>query len=305
MNLDWMGRSIQISYGVPHQIYTGYYPPEANPKYRIVQYQDGPTGSACDNFLKYHRQNPKSIVATCSFRSGNYLARLENALGKENVEWHFGPTVPGVQEEHDSFNQKTFLWAYRNFCKYADDNPNGMRKLFNKISDYMRVDSDYKLVILAQPHNETSQKALQGDCKAWFFSFPFSSELKKYKDRVEVLTNIHWCEVLELMSKTKLVISPAEPLGGPPFEAASYGIPMLLEQSTNPFIDDKKTPMFSNLITVQKGLSDSFFNKLDQLFDSNYYRTCGNSYRSFVKKHATYESYVNKLEQIAQKRGWE
>lgn len=305
MNLNWMDESIQISYGVPHEIHTGYYPPEANPKYRIVQYHDGPSQQTKDKFLRFHKDRPGSIVATCSFKTGSYLSRLQSVLGAENVEWHFGPTVPCVYEDHHSFNQNTLLWAYRNFCRFADENPSGMERLFNKVADWMNKNHELKVVILAQPHNEISKAALDGNRPAWFFNFGFSRPLKKFADRVEILTNQHWCDVLDLYSKTKVVISPAEPLGGPPFEAASYGIPMILESRTNPFIEGNGNPMFNGLISVAQGFSNDFFNYLDRLFhDQSFYNNHGNAYRSFVKQHATYASWVSNVESIVQKRGW-
>ena len=306
MNLDWMDESIQISYGVPHEIHTGVYPAEANPKYRVVQYHDGPTEATKDTFLKYHRNNPGSIVATCCFKSGAYIQKLQNVLGRENVEWTYGPMLPTVFENHDSFSQPNLLWAYRNFCSYADLDPHGMEQLFGRVAGYMRSNPALRLVILAQPHNEISKAALEGDCKAWFLNLFSAREMKVLADRVDVLTNIHWHQVLDIFSKTRLVISPAEPLGGPPFEAASYGIPIVLERSTNPFVDESGCPLFNGLLSASHGFSNEFFNLLDQLYHhQEFYQSHGNLYRSFVKQHATYETYINKLDEIAKKRNWD
>lgn len=303
---EWMDESIQISYGVPHEIYTGHYPDNCDPKYRIVQYQDGPSEQTKDTFLKYDRRLPGSIVATCAFKSGNYLARLERTLGKQNVEWHYGPTVPEIFPDHDSCSQTNLLWAYRNFCAYAERDPNGMRKLFNKVAGYMKESPDARLVMLVQPSSHANSLLINKDCRGYFFNFPFTKALTPYKDRVDVLTAINWYEVMEIMSKTRLVISPAEPLGGPPFEAASYGIPIVLESTTNPFCITGGAKLFPEVLTAAHGISPQFFNQLDRLnSDPAYYRKHGNAYRNFVGQHATYESYVNKLEDIAKQRGWQ
>jgi hypothetical protein len=306
MNLDWMDSSIQMSYGVPHEIHTGVYPAEANPKYRVVHYHDGPSEQTKDTFLKYDRQRRGSIVATCSSKSGHYVSRLESTLGRENVEWVCGPSVPCVFEEHDPINQPNLFWVYRNFCKYADNDPAGMRRLFNQVGDYLRSNQELRLVVLAQPHNEISKAALDGDCKQWFLNFPFAHHLRSYSDRIDVLTNIPWSQVLEIMSKTRLVISPAEPLGAPPFEAGSYGVPVVLGQGTNPFQDGAGNAYFSEVIRAPEGLSGQFFDLLDRLYsDSSFYHNSGNAYRTFVKGHATYKAYVEKLEDIQKRRGWQ
>jgi len=305
MNPDWMEESVQISYGVPHEIHTGYYPSEANPKYRIVQYQDGPAAQNKDVFLKYDRALPGSIAATCSFKSGNYLSRLENVLGRENVYWTYGPTVPQTYPNHDSFAQPNLLWAYRNFCTYAARDPAGMAKLFGKVADYFRADTNLRLVMLVQPRDAASAKAINADCRAFFFSFPFTAALNPFLERVEVHTALDWCGVLQLMSKTKLIVSPAEPLGGPPFEAASYGIPTVFERSTNPFVTTAGHALFPEVLRVPAGFSQPFFNQLDRLVsDSAFYYKHGGAYRRFVDQHATYAAYVNKLEEIATQRGW-
>ncbi len=300
MRLDWMKESIQVSYGVAHEIYTGHYPAEANPKYRVVQYWDGPTNETKDSFLKYHREDPGSIVATTSFKSWHYLSRLEMILGRENVEWMYGPMVPEVFEDHDSFNQPCLFWAYRNFCDYVKNDPLGMRALFAMVGDYLRQNHDLKLVILVHG-SDVPPKNL----KTWFLDFSFATSLKPQSDRIDVVTGLHWSEMLDLFSKTRLVISPAGLLGGPPFEAASYGVPVVLSNEVNPFIDSNRNALFSGVLSAPQGISREFLSHLNRLYgDSDFYHQLGNAARAFVKQHATYEAYIRGLEGIAVKRGW-
>jgi len=306
MNMDWMQESIQITYGTGHEIYTGNYPPEADPRYRVVQYQGGPTVQHKDSFLKYDRREPGSIVATCSFKAGNYFDNLQNILGRENVVWTYGPTVPEVHYEHSAFDQPNMLWSYRNFCDSTILNPKGMNQLFGIIADNLRNDPNAKLVILAQPQNPEQSKAIEEDIRAFFFSFGFSKQLHPYQDRVEILTAIDWLQMLELMSKTKLIISPAMPLDGPPFEAASYGIPTILDVNMNPFINKNKALFFPEVLSAPAGFSPQFFNHLQRLnTDRAFYESHGNAYRKFVDENATYSAYVKSLEDIAKQRGWD
>lgn len=305
MRLDWMQESIQITYGVRHEIYTGNYPAEAAPKYRVVQYQDGPTTANKEAFLKYDRISPGSIVATCSFKAHGYVQKLENIIGKDNVVWTYGPTVPKVFYEHNSFEQPNMLWAYRNFCSYAKNDPNRMKQLFGFVANTLQADPTMKLVMLIQPQNTQEAAEIAKDCRSFFFSFGFTRELAPYKDRVEVYTAIDWVQVLAIMSKTKLIISPAEPLGGAPFEAASYGIPTILEPTINPFVEHDSSPMFPEVLTAGKGLTPQFLNQLARLqVDREFYRKHGDAYRRFVGSNATYSTYVAKLEAIKKERGW-
>lgn len=301
---DWLHESIMMSYGVNANFYTGYIPDEAlTSKYKIAHFHDGPTNETKDNFLKYHYQNPGSVVATCSFRAWTYLSRLKEVLGEENVEWVCGPLVPNTSPLHTPFKQNTLLWVFRNFCNYLNDEK--MPALFSKIYDYLNSDPTLKLVIVAQPNNEETNKALQGDCHSWFFTLPFSQILRPYANRVEVKTHLHWHEMFKLLGQTKLVVSPAEPLGCTPFEAGSYGIPMVLEQKTNPFVDQSSTPLFDGVLTAPAGISPQFLDKLDKLFyDESFYNKHGNAYRDFVDQHATYDAYIRKVDEIAAKRGW-
>lgn len=306
LNTDWLDDSTLISYGVPKSISTGYFPVEAEQcKYKIIHYQDGPSHETKDTFLKFDRANPGSIVATTSFQAWEYQSRLEKVLGKENVEWVYGPTVPFTVDTADNFNQPVLLWAYRNFCKYADERPREMKMLFDWIAVQLYHEPNLRLVILAQPNNESSKLALQGDKLQWFLNFPFASSLKNKPDQVKVLTNIHWHEMLEIMKETRLIVSPAEPLGGPPFEAAMYGIPTVLENGTNPFHDRNRQPLFPGLLTAPAGISNPWLEQIGRLFhDHDFYIKHGSAYRSFVKEHATYQAYLNQIDAISKKRGW-
>lgn len=305
LNMDWVEQSVQISYGVASEIYTGAYPAGLNPKYRLVQYYDGPTQETRDTFFKYAKNAPGSIVATTAFQAGLQSSRLKQVLGAENVEWVAGPTVPCVHWDHCSFEQTGLLWAHRNFVGLAEHQTNEMKKLFSLVASWLNTDPALEVVMLVTwPSIEIGNRFKQ-DGLDYFFSFACTTPLTPFKDRVKVHTSKHWIEVLEIMSKTKLVISPAEQFGGPPFEAGSYGIPSILQRQVNPFVSENGQPLFPEVLGVQQGASQEFLNTLERLHtDRDFYCKHGNGYRKYIDKYATYAAFVARLEEIATRRGW-
>lgn len=298
VNQEWLDDSVFISYGVPKEIFTGYVPPDLKVPYRIIQYHDGPSYEYKDTFLKYDREKPGSIVATTSFKAWRYKTRLDDVFGSHLVEHVIGPTVPYVDLECNNFNKKNLLWSYRNFQSYAEKDATGMHVLMKQISSYMDKDPSLTLTIVAQ--------SLLQDPLDWFFGFSFTDQLQKHASRIFIKSNIEWHEMIQLVKESKLIVSPAEPLGGPPFEAAMFGIPTILESETNPFIDNHRTPFFPEVLMARRGISQEFLSLLDRLYkDESLYRLHGDAYRNYVHNNATYTAYVNQLEQIMTKRGWQ
>lgn len=303
INKDWLAESRMITYGVPATTNIG----DVRAKNYIVQYLDGPSHQTKDEFLKFDREKPGSIVATCSFKSWVYIKRLKDVLGEENVEWVQGPTVPFVVDGADNHKQTYLLWSYRNFEKFTREDPVGLDRLFGVIAGYLKEDPSLRLGMVINPDRPETHAAIQADKMGWFFNLHPIRNVRPYMDRVDIFYNIHWHQMMDLMSKTRLIISPAEPFGGPPFEAAMYGIPSVLGHESNPFIDSVRNPQFDELLTAPQGkICDPFLQKIDRLFrDHTFYRKHGDGYRAHVKQYATFEAYVRQIEEIAKKRGWE
>jgi hypothetical protein len=141
------------------------------------------------------------------------------------------------------------------------------------------------------------------------FSYPFMQCLQKYRDRIDVITNVSWVDVLNILSNTKLIVSPlvspSADFSALSSEGPMFGIPIILGKNRNPFQDESGNKFFDKLITVQEGISKEFLDKLSSLFfDYNFYRIHGNAYRDYVRHNTTYSAYVNKLDDIILKRRW-
>jgi hypothetical protein len=293
VNSDWQDDSLLITYGVvqnPHITQRA--------KYYMVQYVDGPDEKHKDLFLRYRG----NIVATCSFLSWEYIDRLQNVLGKENVEYVPGPMVPKVYNS-DNFNQKYLTWSYRNFNYFARDKHQEMERLMSWVSEQMNKDKHLRLAITVGSWDPSQITNIKTQARDLVLSYSFMNCIDK--DRLDVFAQLHWYEMLNLFSQTKLIISPAEPFGGPPFEAAAYGIPTIVNEETNPFQDKQRNPLFSGLIRHPKQIDDSFLNKLTDLYrDHSYYRSIGDNYRDYVKNNATYSAFVGHIDNLCKVRNW-
>lgn len=301
---EWLDDSIMITYGVTGSTNIG----DIKAKYYIVQYLDGPNTETKNGFLKHHYKNPGSILATCSFKGWHWLRRLREELGSENVEWVEGPAVPFIVEG-ESFNKPYLFWSYRNFWDYMDREPGQMELLFNKIANFLAQDSSLKFKLLIHPwgprHAEITE-AMKGNRIDWVLRHSFAKSLIPFRNRIEVVSAINWKELLEIMSQTRLIVSPPEPLGGSPYEASMYGVPIILGDQTNPFQDSEGKLYFPEVLRAPSHtISFEFLKELEHLFsDHDYYKQHGDAYRKYTEEHATYKAWLDHLDEITQKRGW-
>lgn len=299
LNPDWQDDSILITYGVPQNIGI-----TAKAKYYMVQFLDDPFDYTVEKFNSYLREKPKSIVATCSFKTWVYLSRIQKTLGTENVEYLPRAAVPCVVGGADNFDKPNLFWAYRNFWEYAVNRPAELGRLLDKVIDFFERDASLKLVLFPAPQDPVYIFD-QPLCRQWIFSQPFAQRLKKYEDRVEVVPWAHWHEMLAIFSQTRLVISPPLALGGTLCEAAMYGIPSMVRNDTSQFLNSDRSPFFPELLTVPEGVNDSFLGYLERLFsDRAFYRKHGDAYRNYVGANNTYEAYIRNLDVIVKNRGW-
>jgi hypothetical protein len=111
----------------------------------------------------------------------------------------------------------------------------------------------------------------------------------------------------DIWENTKAIISPAEPLGYPPYEAAMFGIPTILRKDTHPFQDGSGGVLFPEILTAPSSslINTTFLSTLDKIVkDSSFYKKYGNAYRTHVNNTATYAAYIKQLDAIVAKRGW-
>lgn len=300
LNSTWQDESILITHGSgPHTYIT------QRAKYYVVQYFDGPAEHEKLGFLQYHRARPGSILATCSYKSWTYLSRLQQVLGSENVECVHGPAIPCTVDTADNFNKPVLLWAHRNFLEYARAGSSSMKSLMAVVADMMRASPELRFVVNVCTYWDRSLlETLRSAPLDFLFSFPVMAPLSGLRDRVDVVFLLGWDKVLDLMSNTRLIVSPSMPFSAAVTEGAMYGVPSILGSQANPFQDAAGNTFFPELLTAP-GLNKQFLDTLFRLYsDGSFYRAAGSAYRNHVRSVATYEAYINRMDAIFENRGW-
>jgi hypothetical protein len=291
-NPDWADESISISYG--RGVGTGI---SQKARYYIVNYHDGPFPQNGDSLLQYNAANPNSVLAICNWNSWERITRLESSFGPANVEWVQGPFIPHTVDNANNFGKPVLLWSFRNFWHWAETDPAGMTTLFAQIDRYFQYDDSIRLYII--DHRRPHQKDYS------IREYLSNHGLKHQLDRVVILNDLGWSQILALLQDTKMIICPSESLGCPAYEAAMYGIPTILDVKENPFQDPTGKRFFPDLLVAPRSFNKQFFDLLDRLFyDRSFYRQYGDAYRNYAREHVTYDAFYKQLKIITEKRNW-
>jgi hypothetical protein len=302
VNLDWIQDSIYISHGSPSN---AYLPPLGiSCKYYLIQWFNGPQIETARSLQNLIDTNPSNTILTTNFLSGGYYAHLD-ARFPGRVRHIEGPAVPDVDLTIDNFNKNILLWAYRDPMQFLVV-PSTIQ-LCNWIKVQFEKNPNLRLVFLMGEleSNLIGKWNFQGHHHI-FNTYSSLSPLKAYQDRIDFKYDLHWHEVLNIYKETKLVVSPARPLGGPPYEASMFGIPIVLEDKINPFQDNARHAFFPELLTAPCGVNQVFINHLDKLSnDHNIYRKHGDAYRNYVAKKATYKGYIQNLNNMFDELKWD
>lgn len=271
--------------------------------YHISQWFNLPTDGA-KHILNEFIKERKNVVFTTNFRSGNYLQCLENLFPGRCYHIQ-GPAVPFVDYAAQNFNKKQFFWAYRDAIQLFAER--STKLLFEWMREQFQKDSELKLVVLLG----LNEKDLLGK---WNFSgissiyetYNALAPIKDFKDRVIFKDEAHWYEVLDIYRETKLIVSPPRRLGGPPYEASMFGIPIILDKTINPFQDEHGNTFFPEVLRSDPMITPDFISKLDKLHkDQSVYEHHGNAYRNYVDKNATYSAYINNIQALCTNLNWQ
>lgn len=178
---------------------------------------------------KYINQYGNRFILTYGYY--NSFSQIEDLLkyvDESAIEFLGAPSAPYVTEE-DSFNCKNLIWISRGVHLHTfpgRENPSLERYIlwikqkldedkeanFNIISGLTQKDMDWQ-----KWHCTVEQRIFQS---------PIMQTLQPYRDRIHVIVDAGWKDILELCKKTKLFVSlDLTRWGGPPIESAMFGIP--------------------------------------------------------------------------------
>lgn len=268
----------------------------------ILQWFNGPDNDADKEFLQLLSDNPKSVIATYNFHIKSEKCRTK--FGEQNTRCIQGPAIPQVFDT-DNSSQEYLLWSSKVLYNWslAPEMHRLLDRIFFWTSLALDKDSNLKVAFLL---GTVGPYKKHQDVIDWFWSTPMSRALQSKKERVEFLYNVEWYQVADILKKTRLIISPHLGYGGPPYEAAAFGIPTILTSNGHPFQDRYGNKSFPEVLDVHHDYKDDkFIEYIDKLFtDKSFYQKTGNAYRDYVNKYGTYQAYLNQIDDLSRTMGW-
>lgn len=252
------------------------------------------------------------VFLTHSFKAHIPQKRLSPDL-HDRIRWLPVPAVPCVYWSHDPFAEKTLLWSGRAIHLYLMSPLKPVLDLLDWIRGRLLEDSALKFEILLGEERVDQAKA-----DWWVWRFPeFERTFKDLRHRVIVHTSRSWAEVQSAYARTKLCVNAAMKFGGPPIEAAAFGIPVAGTANVSVFHDadpnaDEPSlaafPAFPEYVRVDAGGTEQTMDYLggrrlvDQLdvwfHNAVEYNFHGRAYRKFVDETYTYAAFVRRLDEL-------
>lgn len=269
-------------------------------KYYVLQFFNGPDGSASSEFKTLLSKSPALVTYNFPRRAAQY----EMGFGAENTFCIHGPAVPQVYSGTNNFKAPYLLWISKVLWAWAHDGKMVpiLTKIFEWCASALKKDPALKLGFLLGVVGPLKNKT---ELEEWFWLQKFSAPLVSVKSQVEFFHAVPWNMVDTILKQTRLIVHPWLGFGGPPYETAAHGIPMILCESGHPFQGQNQQPLFPEVISVSSQYDSSFIKKLDQLFtDEQFYIKIGSAYRAFVNNNGSYAAYLSKLDNICKLKGW-
>lgn len=301
-NEEWIPESVLFV----HSAGVSLYVEREDVRAFILQFHETPYGKAKDDFTRYLGQ--KRIVATVASRNSYIYNKLAGPFGSDNVYHVAGAMVPYVVDGADNFRKPNVTWTYRNFKSFIEEQPNDVGNLLGFLEQYLQKEPEMRIAIIIGlwDTNQFGVKPETETMRNWALSFPVMNRFKHLHNRIDFYVNLPWHDVLDLLSETRWVVSPAEPLGCPAYEAAMFGIPTIVNRGISPFVDFNGGTLFPEVLTSERNINSHFLNILDRLQnDHTFYRRTGDVYRNYTRTNATFEAFVKQIDGIITSRGWD
>lgn len=224
---------------------------------------------------------------------------LRRFVAGENVRLLPVPGIP-VASYKNCFENKTILWSRRcPLFESAEKDP-GLVWALEKLKE----NSDLDLHIIFGWRNKEEERDLDngevvcipGDLSTYFWSKETFKSYIDLRPRVRIDRGLNWENVLEAYNQTKVLANHAEHYGGPPLEAAMYGVPFIGTCNTEGALAD--CPGYLYTVDVKEAYS-----LLDTLLvDEVFYRETALSYHNYAAERYTYEAFCLNLFNILKER---
>lgn len=254
------------------------------------------------------------VFLSHSFQVHVSLRRLPLDL-HDLIHWVPVPAVPNVRHDADHFTFKTLLWSARAIAFRLRDPLPSILVLLDWIRSCLAEDPTLKFEVMA---SEERMGQAEADAYVWGFE-AFEHAFRSVRDQVIIHPSTAWLDVMRILERTKLVVSDPTAFGGPPIEAASFGIPVPAtkcslfheitpEQAMWYLADaeyhEKPTKGFPELVVIggfRYGGDDphALVDVLDRWHrNADDYHRVGNACRRYVDETYTYASFVRRLDAL-------
>ena len=176
-----------------------------------------------------------------------------------------------------------------------------MKLIFDWIANKLKVNSLYEFHIFTGASLESLIS--QGYPLDFFWTHPQTQALLNYKNQITIHYNLGWNQVLNIYSKTKLMISSLRGgsfTAGAAQESAMYGIPFILTLE-----DSLSTGTWQETLSSCSASfgSQLYLDLMDKLLeDELFYNLISKSISNAVY-HYTYKSFNDNIISALQKRG--
>lgn len=230
-------------------------------------------------------------------------ARLCDAVGEDLIAWLPTPAVPCVYPEHDTQDSKMLLWANRGVDIVMD----ASEKYLWPWVAHRLARSGYTLELLTgMSPADIAFREFKGDVTTWFWQLPRVGELRGVRDKITVHGWLDWYDVLAVYGRARAMIGPPQRFGGPPLEAAAYGVPTIGIPETSSFHDWDGTTFPEYLSSpLVNAVTPEHTAILDRLLDEPaFFRATGDAYRTATDHQYTYAAFVRELDALSALRGW-
>jgi len=270
----------------------------------VLNYFGFPGEPLCSEIIQCasHRGRRASgppVVFTVNFRAlTSVIEALRRLMSEDMVDWLPTPAVSHVRFDHDPRAQQTLLWAGRGIDLSMDA---VCEHLWPWVVDRLQNSNLQFEILTGMGPTDLDFRKFQGSITDWFWGLAGTEALRPVRERVIVHGWMDWHDVFKVYARTRAVVGPPQRFGGPPLEAAAYGIPTIGLPNGLSVFHDSFGNVFEEYLSSSRwnGVGPDHLAILDRLLDDEaFFRRSGDAYRNYVHENYTYAAFVKRLDEI-------
>ena len=211
----------------------------------------------------------------------------------------FPPRLPYINQNSESVKNNILLWPHKGALDNMKYKTVDMKLIYDWVALKLEQDPSLEFVFLTASLQSSLTFAGYPLLEDFFWNHETTCNLKKYKERVTLHLSLSWKEVLEIYSRTKLMISSQRGgsfTAGSAQESAMQGIPFVLTQEISPWENILSPKLFALWGSLE------YFSLMDKLLtDKVFYNQISQDIKNYAYRY-TYESFNKNLIAALEKR---